>query len=336
MDVWCETGEGLQFFCEGGHFDVSCGSSCGCEEVLEGCGSWDEGVEVFGGVGCEVDVGPVFEAVAHVGAVASEEDVVHGGLDFDVLLTDGEVEAGALEEEVDVGVPVGFWVVVAEEFHVVVGAYGSCLEVVALVGAFVVVVGVDHVDHAGGGGGGELCGDVVGGEGEFGCVAIFDGVDGLVLAIDGDAGGDDVVEDTHFEVSVEVVDEYEVGVGVDFLEDVLVGEKIFVAAGEFDVFHEVGQGEEEEAFAGSSVALAGVSDFVVHGEGGPGAGGGFVAVEEEADDEDFVEEGLLLLVDLVGGEPFAVDAEGVGAVVGFGGLAVALESGLELFAPVEA
>ena len=164
MDVVGKLGKGLQLLGECGHFDISPHVASSATEVVEYRRAREEAVEMLDVFGGEVGIRPIFERIAHIRAVLAEKDVVHRCLDLDVLLADAQIELRALEEKVDVRIPVGGGIVVSEEFHAMVGADGARLAIVGIGGALVVVVGIDHINHSRHGGGGELGGDVVRGE----------------------------------------------------------------------------------------------------------------------------------------------------------------------------
>lgn len=138
-------------------------------------------------------------------------------------------------------------------------------------------------------------------------------------------------------MAVAVVNQHKVGVLRHLVEHVRVVHQLGVAPAQLHRFHKEAEGLEQERLAAAAVAFAVLAYLVVHGHGGPRPRGAFVVVQHVAYGKELADKVLLLLVPLFGREALAVDAELVGAVVGFGLRGIALgKVVLQLLAPVHA
>lgn len=102
----------------------------------------------------EVGSSPVGKESTHILQVLTLDDVAHRRLDLDRLTAERKIELCGLQDEVDVGIPSVITVGLREQVKTEVIADASGLQVVVILGFFVVVVRINGVQQTG------LCGRV--------------------------------------------------------------------------------------------------------------------------------------------------------------------------------
>ena len=176
----------------------------------------------------------------------AEDDVRHGRQQLHRLTGHAEVETDALQDEVQVLVPLVFRVCLAEQILIEVVADGAALAVVVFLRLLMIIVRKDHIQQTCLARRVEVGWHVVGGESDFGAFLEGDGKRLVVLRVDGHVRGDVVVEQAGIQVAVAVVHEQHLGVLRHLVEHVGVVHQFGVAPGEFDGLHQQRQHLEEE------------------------------------------------------------------------------------------
>ncbi len=214
-------------------------------------------------------------------------------------------------------------------------ADGTSLQIVVLLRSLVVPVREDHVEGACLTRRVEVARHIVRCEGELWALVEGYGEHVVVFRVDGEVGGDAVVELAKIHVAVAVIDEHHVGELRHLLQYVRVVHEVALAPGEGDCLAHFLNGLEEEALARPSVALVVLANLVVHGLRCPGTRYTLVAVEHIAHDEYLVDEVLLLLTYLIGSKPIALYVERMFFEVCLRALRIVLEVVFRLLAPEE-